>query len=452
MASKLIAETPFLKELFSEIKEENYGYCILRDYQHLPLHTDGHDIDILVAPGLELVVLNFISNIASRHNGVLISLYENETIIARFCGKDKTWWGVAIDLIPRLYYRTMVYYNEQHILKNISKHCGIHVASQQDGSMVSFLKECLSNGRDRKNYATTAKNNYLQTPKYYKHLFTNTFGKAGSNYLDAFFSSNIDDNLVGELCKRLRKCLFFTNCKRNGTLSTIFTRLTNYANCLPRVISPPGFVVCVLGTDGSGKSSIINLIQPVLEKALHSKIEYRHMRPNLLPSIAKLLRNSDTTNSKIVINPHNSNPSGPIGSILRLTYYSIDYVFGYWLKVYPSLIKRPCLWIFDRYYYDYLIDPYRGRISLPRWVIKTFGLLIPKPDLTLCLGADPAVIHKRKPELPLPEVKRQVQELKRFCQQTPKAIWIDTGCPIEKSVDQALEAITSAMAARYREK
>jgi hypothetical protein len=52
------------------------------------------------------------------------------------------------------------------------------------------------------------------------------------------------------------------------------------------------------------------------------------------------------------------------------------------------------------------------------------------------------MIHARKPELPLDEVARQVADLRRFCEKNKRAVWIDTGCAIEESVDKALGAIT----------
>jgi thymidylate kinase len=174
---------------------------------------------------------------------------------------------------------------------------------------------------------------------------------------------------------------------------------------------------------------------------------YEHMRPNFLPSIARLfckpVKEGPTTD------PHGSKPSGFLGSLLRLSYYSLDYVFGYRLKIYPALVRQPSLYIFDRYFYDYYIDSYRGKVSLPKWIIKFYGFFIPSPDIILCLGTDVETIHARKPELSIEEFKRQVKELKAFCKNNKKAVWIDTGCSIEESVDKALEAITSRMASRY---
>lgn len=208
-----------------------------------------------------------------------------------------------------------------------------------------------------------------------------------------------------------------------------------------------GLFVVILGPDGAGKSTIIEAIRPLIETALHSKIFYEHMRPNLLPSLARLfgrpVKEGPTTD------PHASKPSGFLCSLIRLLYYTTDYVIGYWLKVFPVLVKRPCTYVFDRYFYDYFIDPRRGRIALPQWIIRIFSLVVPKPDIILCLGADPKVIHARKPELPLEEFKRQMDALRKFCDSNERAVWIDTGCSIEDSVNRALEAITTRMAVRY---
>jgi hypothetical protein len=132
-----------------------------------------------------------------------------------------------------------------------------------------------------------------------------------------------------------------------------------------------------------------------------------------------------------------------------MLYYTVDYVVGYLVKVFPRLLRRSHVYIFDRYFYDYHIDPRRSGVALPKWLIRLFGLLVPSPHIILCLGADPKIIHARKPELPLEEFKRQTEALRKFCDKNKRAVWIDTGCSIQDSVDQALEAITTRMAARY---
>ena len=138
-----------------------------------------------------------------------------------------------------------------------------------------------------------------------------------------------------------------------------------------------------------------------------------------------------------------------IGSLLRLFYYSFDYIFGHLLKVYPMIVKKSSIWIFDRYYYDYMIDPKRARMNLPKWIINTMGYFIPKPDLVLCFGADPKVIFDRKPELPLEEIAKQVDKLKEFCNKNDKVVWIDTGNSIDDSVKETFNVILEKMNERY---
>jgi len=75
--------------------------------------------------------------------------------------------------------------------------------------------------------------------------------------------------------------------------------------------------------------------------------------------------------------------------------------------------------------------------------------VIPEPDIILCLGTDAKDIHKRKPELDLAEVERQVSLLRRFCKTNKRAVWINTGQTIEESSQDALKAIIQVMAKRF---
>ena len=76
-------------------------------------------------------------------------------------------------------------------------------------------------------------------------------------------------------------------------------------------------------------------------------------------------------------------------------------------------------------------------------------MLIPEPDLIICLGADATAIHNRKPELPLAEVKRQVMELSEFCNKHKRAVWVDTDNSVEQSVQNTMFAISKVMEKRF---
>ena len=204
--------------------------------------------------------------------------------------------------------------------------------------------------------------------------------------------------------------------------------------------------IALLGTDGSGKSTIIDALTPWVEKKF-AKVRYEHMRPNHLPSLAVALGKKKADEPATVCSdPHGSKPSGFMGSLLRLSYYWIDYTWGYFRKVRPS---KDVVWFFDRYYYDYYVDQRRARLSLPNWVIKLFGWFVPCPDLTICLGGDPAKIYARKPETSLEEVTRQTMALKDFTCRHKRTVWVDTTVAPEESVEMAMKAIVEMMSKRF---
>ena len=104
---------------------------------------------------------------------------------------------------------------------------------------------------------------------------------------------------------------------------------------------------------------------------------------------------------------------------------------------------------FDRYYYDFILDPKRACLSLPKWLVRMFEACVPTPDLIVCLGAEAEIIHNRKPELPLDEVERQVNELKKFAKSRKKAVWVDTACSVDESVTQTMREILNMMSSRF---
>jgi len=202
-----------------------------------------------------------------------------------------------------------------------------------------------------------------------------------------------------------------------------------------------GITIAFVGTDGSGKSTVIEHITPWLESINTNGVHYEHLRPNLLPPLGAATGKSYNKDSGPVLDPHGQKPSGVLGSLVRVMYYSIDYCVGYWRKIIPLCRKDGQICLFDRYFYDIEVDPRRMRIALPTGILRGVFKLLPKPDLVLCLGADPNVIYERKPETSLEEVTRQVTYLKTLCKKNKRAVWVDTGESIEASIAAVKSAV-----------
>ena len=201
-------------------------------------------------------------------------------------------------------------------------------------------------------------------------------------------------------------------------------------------------IIAFVGTDGSGKTTVMNAVLPELEKSIGAKFIVHHLKPDFLPPLGRF-RGVKHEEGYVCTNPHGSKPSGFWGSCFRLAYLTLDYVLGYWFKVRPKT-KSPDVagWIFDRYAYDMLIDPLRFRLKLPQWLVKMALDVIPNPDVVVCLGGDAEKIHARKPETSLEEVQRQVAELKKFFDGNNRAVWIDTTTSIEDSCNAAMAAMS----------
>ena len=444
-------EREFLVSLFQRLSESEILYCVLRNYQSLPLCTDGSDIDILLEPEYEQSFIDILMQVAEDNNAKLLVFYRSGSFV-RFCYCNPNYvngWGIQFDLHTDETYRGLPFIDKQQLLDNCIYHRNIPVLNTNDAMILALLKECLSNLKSRKNYHEKAMNAYTDDSERYDGFFKKYFGKRVAADWNDYLLQRKTNPSLNQISRKSRYTLLLTAMRINP-LDSLANKLKYNFDRVTRIIKPIGYSIAILGTDGSGKTTIINNITPLLELALHTTLNYEHMRPNLLPSIATLFGKEQKQG--MVTDPHGSKPSGVIGSILRILYYTIDYILGYWFKVYPQMVKKPCLFIFDRYFYDYYIDQRRSRIALPQWVIRFYGLFVPDPDLIICLGTDTDIIRARKPELPLEEVARQVQALKVFSNKKKNAVWIDTGVSINESSDRVLQVITDKMANRYKSK
>lgn len=434
----------FLNLLFSELNAQNLQYCVWGNYEYLPDSLNGSDLDIIVKEQNRDDFRSILNKCLFEYFGKIVSYFdtinsEHFRIVGNY---QDTYWGIMIDVMyEELYYKGRVYIPSKWIWEFRTDFRGIKVNELNFSYLAGFLKELLHHGNIKDKYFNNLSLGLNKNSNTYATFIKEVYG----NHFYVLLLEEIKkgkENINLELLRIVA---------RKSIKSSALKVLSNNIKKVRRLFGPNvGFSVVFLGTDGSGKSTIIEQITPVLNDAFHKAVFYEHMRPNRFPSIAKLLGRKESFDGPVT-NPHDSKSSGFLGSLLRWFYYLIDYTIGFYLKVWPKKAIRSCVWLFDRYYYDYLIDPKRGRIKLPYLVLKLGQILIPEPDIILCLGTDAKIIHKRKPELPLNEVENQVIKLKQFCDKNNKAVWIDTGASIENSTKESLNAIVDRMSKRFED-
>lgn len=67
--------------------------------------------------------------------------------------------------------------------------------------------------------------------------------------------------------------------------------------------------------------------------------------------------------------------------------------------------------------------------------------MVIKPQIIFVLNADPEIIYKRKQELELDEIKRQLSEFRKIESISPNVIYIDAGQPVDAMTTQAIDII-----------
>lgn len=435
-------EQDFLNEWFKCLNKNNIQYAILRNYKSFPDSCGGSDIDIWVKKEDYKDFIKITSNCATANEGVLASYTPDDTcprIIYQACG-----WGVQLDVhIGAAIHKGVPYIDDETIKEHIIEYNGVKILSKEIDILISFLKEVLNNKKCKEEYCARAAE------------LVDTATKEDINRFLKAFSQNARQHIIEVLKNRdftkttIQK-LGIQCSKDIQSLGSKIKYRINQLKKITRIFKQPGYTIAFLGTDGSGKSTVINAITPILNEAFHNGICYEHMRPNHIPSLAVAMGKKKADEpTGVCSNPHGSKPSGFAGSLMRVCYYMVDYTWGYFRKVFLDKAFKTHIWLFDRYYYDYLIDPRRGRISLPKWILKFFGFFVPTPDIILCLGGDPKKIYARKPETSLEEVARQTKVLKEFCNSNKKAVWIDTTTTPQESIDAAMIAIQKIMEKRF---
>lgn len=190
-----------------------------------------------------------------------------------------------------------------------------------------------------------------------------------------------------------------------------------------------GLMISFIGSDGSGKTTIINELPSYLkQKGVDCEVVYYHWRPGFV------IKKDVSTEGERVSNPHEKAPYGIIKSFVKFMLINIDYISGYFFKV-KKETKEGKLVIFDRYYYDYYLDKVRYRLSLSNKIIKGFQFMIPKPDMTFLLVGTPEVLYERKKEVSVEEIASQVETMKRYKNIMSPSMLIDVDNPIDMVVD-----------------
>lgn len=227
---------------------------------------------------------------------------------------------------------------------------------------------------------------------------------------------------------------------RSAPRAALLTRLVDtYQETLRvirRIAQPTGFVIAVLGPDGSGKTTVLRHLEQELAPAFRKSHRF-HLRPHF----------GKKPSEGAVSNPHAQAARGWLASCLKVGLFTADYWLGWLRQVWPAKI-RSTLVVFDRYYHDMLVDHKRYRLPENFAPARWLAPLIPQPDMWVVLSAPAESLVARKGEISLNDAHRLTAAYKKLASELPNAVIVDTGTRFEETAQQLIEAILDRLARR----
>ncbi len=439
-------QTTFLNDLFGEFSANRVKYCILRNYEGLPRKVKSKDIDILVDRKNFNKAIEILKVTATRNKIVYFYLNEFQGIrcftLFRYFNK-KVIRALKIDFFVNFENRGVKFLRCDDIISKIVPYKNLYIINPAQEAIINWLKPLITGNVLKAKYEKQILKAIMDNPMQVKKYMIKILGipltrKLWPLLINGNLQATLKLSKTIKMVAWLRNTLYDPIASMQGVIEHLHIEIR-------RRISPKKQMIVIIGPDGSGKSTVANQLQDIICEIFKwdkKKMRTLHFRPNLLPNIQKLVtfwRSTDTSGD--FANPHRAKPSNFVISLFRLFYYFLDYTFGYLVKVYPLLGKLNII-LFDRYYYDFIIDPSRSRIKLPRFIPMLLLKLIPKPTLTVLIDNDVDTILHRKQELPVPEIERQIAEYRSLIKYLPNATCVNGRKPIVDIVEEiAIEYI-----------
>lgn len=430
----------FVLKAFERLAKENIRYGILRKAEEIE-HGTAHDIDVAVDFARVKETQNAIDSVAKELGWERILCADkdcgNLKTIHYVCFSGEKLEIVHFDLFKHFSWNGVILIDNLRLLENVYVKNILSCVSYDVEMAIKLMSRLIYHGNVKEEYREEICCYSKQNAKAYLAILETCMSVELAQKL-VTLCEEADWETIASMKHKLRESCS-VKCSKISKSAEIMFKLKRFAK-------PQGVMVAFLGTDGSGKSTIIKGLPECIGNTFdQSQIQYYHWRPGFIKS-PKGEKSGSKNNTN---DPHKQKPYGKLISMIKFLYFNLDYIIGYWFSVRNHLIKNELV-VFDRYYYDYYLDKYRYRFDIPDGVLFLFGKTIPKPDCSFLLIGDAQTLYERKKELPVEELEKQMRRLENMKNRIPNSRIVDVNQSIEAVIDFVGKEITSFMAGRTR--
>ncbi len=398
-----------LRAFFRFLDTRKIPYCLLAGHEAYPTAIDS-DIDFMIPPadlpGLRQILPAF----AAAYGVHLVQALEHEV---GACYYVLAWWDeggkpdyLELDVTGDYRRRGRLWlYAEELLARRRPNPHGFCVPAPADALLYYLIKRTDKNAVGPEHFARLCRL-WQQAPEACRRRLKGYWPDASVGLLHECFES-ADSKRFYPALPDLRRALLKTHPPGVSRYRQARARGGEWIRRWRRWRRPSGWVIVVLGPDGSGKSSVIEAAQALLAPAFR-RTRVVHLRPRLLGGARGA--------GAAVTDPHALPSRGAQASLFKLLYLVLDYNLGWLVHIRPWKV-RSTLVVFDRYLDDLAIDPRRFRYGGPTWAIRLALVLIPRPDMAFVLDAPAAVLQARKREVEAAESNRQREAYRRWATQ-----------------------------------
>lgn len=386
----------FIRYFFQAAKTQ--AYALLKQFKGTAGIEEYADLDLVIPREARKAFIQLIQ-LGPNLQGLHIQKKSFVTYASLYF-KDGSY--LEIDLIHRFDRKGIIYLDAEEIIEDATESSeGVKLASLEHNFEYIVLFHLLNNA---------------PVPVPYQQYFNNC-SREDRNRIFAHMISRYKLTLqtIDELyhpqhreSKILKKALAILSHEMLPL--RIFQKMRYLVDVVNDVLHNRGRVITFSGVDGSGKSTVLEKVRQELSQKYRQKTVVLRHRPSVLPILSSMKYGQRKAESLASENlPRKGSNSGSISSFLRFLYYFLDYQLGQ-VVVYFKYVLRGYTVLYDRYYFDFIIDARRSNIDLPQGFLKWCYHFILKPGVNVYLYAPTEVILSRKQELSESDIRQLNRE------------------------------------------